>query len=262
MPYTAEQVADLNLKRAETLDSLQKLQQQCIVQGQALPADALAREHLLHGAGRRLSVLKRSFERIFADFPPDIVRPLEREQLADVQICLHAFMINLYGIFDNWAWAFVHRHGLEARIGNRLNVSLFKPATQRYLVPLLREYLTADFTRWHDEYLKSYRDALAHRIPPYIPPATFTPEEGERYNALEREKKEKILARDFDRVDQIWIEQATLGKPCLAFLHSYTEAGTPRPVFLHPQLISDAMTVIEFGTRYFEHWHMYYQAGA
>lgn len=257
MPYTAEQVADLNQKSAETLDSLQHLQQQCIIQGQALSADSRAREHLLHGAGRRLSVLKRSLQRIFDGFPPDIVRPLEREPLADIQICLHAFVINLYGIFDNWAWAFVHRHDLEARIGNRLNVSLFKTATQRYLAPPLRAYLTEDLTRWHDEYLKSYRDALAHRIPLYIPPATFTPEEGERYNVLEGEKIEKIVARDFDRVDQIWIEQGALGHPCFAFLHSYTEAGAPRPVLLHPQLISDAMTVIEFGTRYFEHWHVH-----
>jgi hypothetical protein len=34
--------------------------------------------------------------------------------LADVQINLHAFVMNLYGIYDNWAWAYVLRHDLEA----------------------------------------------------------------------------------------------------------------------------------------------------
>jgi hypothetical protein len=256
MPYTAEQVTDLKAKNARMLGSLQTLQLQCIVHGQALPADSPAREHLLHGAGRRLSVLKRALQRIFETFPPDVARPLEREPLADVQIYLHAFVMNLYGIFDNWAWAFVHRHGIEAAIGNRQGVSLFKTSTRRYLAPRLREYLTNDLTRWHDEYLKSYRDALAHRIPLYIPPATFTPEEGERYNALENEKIERITAQDFPRVDQIWAEQAALGRPCLAFLHSYGEEGAPKPVLLHPQVISDAMTVVEFGGLYLEHWHV------
>ncbi|MCW5648825.1 MAG: hypothetical protein KIS62_03680 [Ramlibacter sp.] len=256
MTYTVEQVADLKAKSLQMLGSLQELQRQCVVHGQEFANDSPAREHLLHGAGRRLSVLKRSLQRIFETFPPDIERPLERELLADVQICLHAFVINLYGIFDNWAWAFVHRHGIQAQIGSRQGVSLFKASTQRYLAPQLREYLTNDLIRWHNEYLKNYRDALAHRIPLYIPPVTYTPEEGERYNALESEKIEKITAHDFARVDQIWVEQTALGRPCLEFLHSYAEEGALKPVPLHSQVISDAMTVVEFGTLYLEHWHV------
>jgi hypothetical protein len=254
MTYTAENVEKLQRESQEVFRALQALQLQCVVQGQAL-APSQASEHLLHGAGRRVGVLKRSLQQIFTIFPPSLVRPLQQDTLSDVQIYLHAFVMNLYGIFDNWAWAFVLRHNLTAAVGGRMNVSLFKTATQRFLPEPIRVYLTSDGkAAWHDEYLKSYRDALAHRIPLYIPPASFTPAEGERYNVLESEKVQRIMSREFDRVDQIWEEQAALGTPCMAFLHSYSTDDDPRPILLHPQLICDAMAVVEFGNLYFENW--------
>lgn len=256
MPYTPEQQTDLVEKHTEVLAALQNLKLQCVVQGQSLAEDSPEREHLLHGAGRRVGVILRSLHRIFEIFPPNTERPLEQDVLMDVQIYLHAFVINLYGIFDNWAWAFVYRHDLEPRIGKRQNVSLFKESTRRYLAAPLREYLVSDGkAEWHERYLKSYRDALAHRIPLYIPPATFTPEESQRHNVLESEKIQNIWAANFPRVEEIWAEQAALGRPCMAFLHSYREEGAPRPVLLHPQLISDAMAVVEFGELYLRLWH-------
>lgn len=255
MPYSAETILKLQRESEEVYQALQALQLRCVAQGQAT-GDVRAREHLLQGAGRRVGVLKRSLQRIYAIFPPSTVRPLQQDALADVQINLHAFVMNLYGIFDNWAWAFVLRHGLTAQVGGKMSVSLFKESTLKVLPDEIRGYLRAEGkTQWHDQYLKSYRDSLAHRIPLYIPPATFTPEEGERYNALEEEKVQCIGSRDFDRIDQIYVEQAALGVPCMAFLHSYSEDEALKPILLHPQLICDAMAVVEFGNLYFEHWH-------
>ncbi|HMO44979.1 MAG TPA: hypothetical protein PKB14_02990 [Rubrivivax sp.] len=237
-------------------DALQQLQLRVVVQGQPLEATSRLREHLLHGAARRVGVIKRAVQNIYALFPPETERPLNPDILADVQINLHAFVMNLYGLYDNWAWAYVLKHGLETVIVDKRHIGLFREATQSKLPTVLREYLSSQTTtEWHEHYAKSFRDALAHRIPPYIPPAQFTPEEGNRYNKLENEKVECIKAHRWQRLEEIYREQAALGLPCLYFLHAYNEDSAPRFLHLHPQILSDAAAVVEFGNLFLEHWH-------
>lgn len=256
MPYTAEQAKDLNRESRVVLEELQRLQLAVVVEGQPLEATSRLREHLLHGAARRIGVVRRAIQNIYALFPPETQRPLSSDAIADVQINLHAFVMNLYGLYDNWAWAYVLRHNLLAAIGDKRRVGLFHEATRCRLPSPLREYLSSPTTtEWHENYAKSFRDALAHRIPPYIPPAQFTTEDGQRYNALEDEKVECIKKRQWERLDVIWKEQAELGTPCLTFLHAYTEDTPPQPLILHPQILSDGKAVVEFGKIFLEHWH-------
>jgi len=256
MPYTQEQAEHLNRECEVVSEELQELQLKIVVEGQPLEATSRLREHLLHGAARRIGVIKRSIQNIYSLFPPDTPRPLSPDALADIQINLHAFVMNLYGLYDNWAWAYVLRHNLEAAIGDRRRIGLFIEATRSRLPAPLRAYLSTPATmEWHETYAKSFRDALAHRIPPYLPPAQFTTQEGQRYNELENEKVECIKAMRWERLDQIWEEQAALGIPCVTFLHAYTEDTPPRPLMLHPQVLSDAKAVIEFGKLFLEHWH-------
>ncbi len=101
------------------------------------------RKYLNHGVGRRLSILKRSMERIFEIFPPTREEVLSHDEITSVQMFLHAFAINLSGVFDNWAWAFVHRHNLLDEIGGALDVGVFKKRTQRCFPDIMREYLSA-----------------------------------------------------------------------------------------------------------------------
>jgi hypothetical protein len=49
-----------------------------------------------------------------------------------VQIFLHAFVINLSGLFDNWAWPSIHRHDLLAEVGGARNVGIFKRRAQQF----------------------------------------------------------------------------------------------------------------------------------
>lgn len=255
MPYSEEQVDYLTHEYLSAFTALHDLMTQCALHGDAA-TDAGVREHLLHGAGRRISVLTRSLENLFTIFPPSETRPLPNDLLLDVQINLHAFMINLYGVFDNWAWAFVTRHGLLADIGSRGSVSLFKKATRRHLPAPLRDWLSSErMTKWHTEYLKNYRDALAHRIPLYIPPKVLTPAEHEQDRAIETEKQSLMSPPDWDRINELSSEQKLIGSPCLTFLHSFSEADPLQPVLLHPQVVGDANTVVEFGQLFLGHWH-------
>jgi len=215
-----------------------------------------AKEHMLHGVARRMKLLRRCLSNVFQLFPPNATSPLASEDLDEVQISLHAFVMNLYGLFENLAWAFVLRHDLEAKTGGRRGIGLFLRSTQQHLPPVLADYLTSQtMVTWHTDYLKNYRDALAHRIPLYIPPSTLTPQEGERFTALEHEKFECLKLQKFDRLDQIRAEQASLGSACPMFLHSFEDEGKPKPVYLHPQMLCDAKTVLEFCPKYFSSWH-------
>jgi hypothetical protein len=250
MPYSEEQADDLTHGYLSAFTGLHDLMMQCAVQGDAA-TDAGVREQLLHGAGRRISVLTRSLENLFTIFPPLTTRPLPNDVLLDVQINLHAFVINLHGVFDNWAWAFVLRHGLLQDIGRRESVSLFKNATRRYLPASLRDWLLSErMTRWHTEYLKTYRDALAHRIPLYIPPKVHTPAEHAQDRAIETEKRSLMRTPDWDRINKLSSEQERIGGPCFTFLHSFSETDPLQPILLHPQVVSDNNTVVEFGQEF------------
>lgn len=253
--YTERQVVEWEARYPEIMVRLDGLHISCVTNGHALPRDSRAREYLLFGAGRRISVLRRAISRIFETFPLRLERPLPLSEIHDVQIYLQAYVMNLFGLFDNWAWAFVLLHDLEAQVGGRFGVGFQRRETQRFLPQPLRDYVTNEqHQQWNENYLKSYRDALAHRIPLYIPPAQFTQEEGERFDELENEKVRCIREHDFARLEQVEAEQRSLGKPMPAFLHSFEEDGARGPVLLHPQLLSDAMAVAEFGELFFANW--------
>lgn len=215
-----------------------------------------AKEHLVHGVSRRLLVIRTTLENIFSLFPLDSTKPLGKEILTNCEINLHAFVINLSGIFDNWAWAYVFRHNLLEELGSRRNVGLFNKQTQKYLPKEISDHLKKDeMIDWHSKYLKGFRDSLAHRIPLYIPPAHLTNEEATRFNEIESEKIPCILSQEWDKLESIEKEQKSLGKPFFSFMESFNDAGATRPVYMHPQLLSDGMAITEFGHLFVKHWH-------
>lgn len=254
MQYSQEALQELARGLDEVPSKLQQLQMDCILSCNDIPSERV-KEYMFHGVGRRLNVLRHTIISVFDYFPPSAEVKLDRETLIDVQINLQAFFINLIGVFDNWAWSFVYLHQLDADMGGRLNVDMFKSRTQRFLPQALQQHLSSDtMTRWHSEYLKNYRDALAHRIPLYIPPANLTPAEQKRYNALEAQRFGLIQQHQWQQLDEMIEEQDAIGSPCFAFLHSFSEDEALRPILIHPQMLSDASTVVEFGNLFLAHW--------
>ena len=254
MFYSPKQIAQFRQEFGRVTTDLQALMFRGMAEAQGAQCDDV-RKYLNHGVGRRLSILKRSTEQIFEIFPPDREQKLTRDEVTFVQVFLHAFVINLSGVFDNWAWAFIHRHDLLAEVGGALNVGIFKRNTQRFLADTLRDYLNeSPISDWHEKYAKNYRDALAHRIPLYVPPANWTTEDRTNYDRLEVEKARLIGAEDWDQLDITWNEQDQIGTPCFFFMHEYSPDENARPVYLHPQVLIDGMTVVEFGNKFYESW--------
>ncbi len=252
--YPEELIHKLEDQYDEIVSNLIELQMETTTAGLKQESGP-AREHLVHGASRRLGIIRTSLENIYKNFPLRSSIPLERENLTNCEINLHAFVINVAGIFDNWVWAFVFRHGLEVRIRDRRQVGLFKPETQRYFPDQLKSYLANRITiDWHTEYFKRFRDSLAHRIPLYIPPANFTEQEAELYKQLESAKMPAIMVQNWERLEEIEKLQKTIGKPFFGFMESLNEEGASKAVYLHPQILNDALTITEFGNLFLRSW--------
>lgn len=217
----------------------------------ALKSDK-AREYLSQGLCRRLGLVRRCIENVFAIFPPDRQTLLSRNELSDVQINLHAFVVNVYGSLDNLAWVYVAEKGLDKEVHQK-EIGLFNKKTQRHLPAELCEYLnTKIIEKWFNEYAKNFRDALAHRIPLYVPPASFTPADQARWEELEAQLWEAILGHEFDEVERLEQEKGSIGTVYAAFLHSLSDAES-RPVQLHAQLLCDALTVVEVAEKVTKH---------
>lgn len=254
MQYSQQQLQDLADRLSEVTSGLRQLQMGCLLSCNDIPNERV-KEYMFHGVGRRLNVLLHTIDNVFRRFQPSTEEMLSRESLIDIQVNLQAFFVNLIGVFDNWAWCFVYMHHLEANVGGRLNVDVFKIRTQQFFPQPLQKYLQSEtIARWHSAYLKNYRDALAHRIPLYIPPASLTPAEQERYEALEAKRLAFAQKHEWRQSDKVAAEQDALGRPCFAFLHSASEDGVLRPILIHPQMLSDASTVVEFGNLFLAHW--------
>lgn len=208
--------------------------------------DANAGEHALHGFSRRLGTLIRSINLVFDWLPPDLDEIPERDTVVDATIVIQSFVLNTFGCLDNLAWMFVHEKGVTKPDGTALEpqgVSLGAKAVRARFSKEFNAYIDSQ-DDWFKG-IKDFRDALAHRIPLYIPPFIVTPDVVDEYNRLERESGEAMRAGKLEEYDRLQAEQKKLGRFRPWMNQSRTE-NTPSIVF-HPQLLADFNTVDEFG---------------
>lgn len=251
--YSNAGVEALLREQPEVLDQLERATEQAVQQsafGRQRTSEGIPSQWRRAPAARAAPHVVKHVRAV----PVSTVQPIDRDDLDDAQINLHAFNMNLYGLFDNLAWAFVLHLDLLSAVGDRKKVGFFLFATKRFFPPALRGLADhAKMNTWHGEYLKDFRDALAHWIAPYIPPATYSNEDESEYIALEQQWLESIKMRDWNRAEGISRRQASLGSPCFVFAHSFT-AERRRILYLHPQLIADAKTAAEVCSLFFQNW--------
>jgi hypothetical protein len=250
--YPAGLIAELLERHPETEKELLLLAERYSEEGEKT-GDSELKSYLQYGLCRRIQTIRATLANIFRVFPPYFNRPLTTEERANVEINLHAYVINLSGLFDNWAWAFILKHDLLHAIGGKHQVGMFRKKTREHLPNQLQTYIDKNnLEAWHTAYVKDYRDALAHRVPLYLPPKIMTPIETERFKELEAEKLDKIVGGDHEAANRAMDEQEALGEPCFAFM--IHPEHSVEPIFLHPQLLSDARAMIEFGIEFLTHW--------
>jgi len=240
-----EALAQLHQEHAELTARYTRLLIACSRFGQTL-ASVRAREFMTHGVGRRLSIIYRCVINIFRLFPPEQEKPLSDYDRIDVQINHHSFLINVYGVIENLALSAAHE--VQA-IGKRKDgkipakqINLFDEEFRSLLSAPLQAYLKkAQIDHWYREYAKNYRDALAHRIPPYVPPSALNSEEQDAYHELDHEIDCARAAGDFAKVEDLQEKQARVGSANPLFVHSFSENA--KPMYLHAQVLADFATI-------------------
>lgn len=247
MAYTKEAILKIENDYAEIHSRYHKLMFKLTELNSHIRDDE-AREYLMQGVGRRLKTLARCVKNIFEIFPADRSDLLTKDELTDLAINLHAFFINVSGILDNLAWVFVYENDLvgkpkEGKLGRR-DVGLFNNNTLKHLGDSLKEYLESDrMQTWYANYSKNYRDALAHRIPLYVPPSELNKEDSERYSQIEEQLHDYSSPEAISKHQQLREEQQKLERPCFFFAQSLREDA--KAILFHPQIIADFKTIEE-----------------
>lgn len=211
-----------------------------------------AREYARHGFARRLKVLQISIRRVYGTLPPELDTIPSQEKIDDATIALHAFVLNIYGAIDNLAWIVAFEKSIRKADGNELgkyDVGFFpldkKPHMRNGLSAEFRDYIDS-LNEW-SEYQGDYRHALAHRIPPYIPPYTVDPSNESRYQELNQQLHSIEVIGNQQRTLDITRELDTIRNFRPVIMHSFSEQA--RPIEFHAQMLADFHTVEELGQK-------------
>jgi hypothetical protein len=207
------------------------------------------REFASHGFCRRLGTMVRAVDIVYERLPPELEGIPARDTVHDATIAIQSFVSNACGCLDNLAWIWVCEKPVLDDQGKELDPLKVGLGPKCEYV---RNSFSKDFViylksrkKWVDNYLKDFRDSLAHRIPLYIPPFMVSHTSVDEYNKLERDSTEALRKHDFKRYDELQAAQKSLGfwRPWMT--HSITEES--RQVVFHVQLITDYLTIDEFG---------------
>jgi hypothetical protein len=203
----------------------------------------------MHGVSRRLNTIRHCLDRTLDHVPANATQP-SRSDLLDATAFLQALMINVFGVIDNFAHVWCAESGLKASNGHpvddkRIGLTAKYKMVRSSLSRDLQSYL-AGMDEWFG-YLESYRHALAHRIPLYIPPRQLNPAAQAEFQELEHRKNAAFAATDWQLANTLMDAQERVGTFEPYIMHSFGEQATP--VRFHAQVICDFATVVELGER-------------
>ncbi len=192
-PYFSEkQLMEMNLSRRKVLSRYATLQVSFMSRHYKTER---GKEFALQGFGRRMGIMARAVERVFMILPPERDREdvAARHEIEDATIALQAFILNVVGCIDNLAWVWVCEKPVRGRNGEELEVKavgLWKKHAQvrDSFSTGFREYLESR-EPWF-EYIRGFRDSLAHRIPLYIPLYGVRHSRADEHQRLEKEATE------------------------------------------------------------------------
>lgn len=209
-----------------------------------------ALDHYQYGLLRRIFLIKQCLKNFILIAPPHNPSYLPEDKRRDLNLFLHAFLINISGAINNLAWIWFYHHKIHEKenVENfKYKVNLFGKEYAKYLKQKIIKKCQ-EYNKWY-EHFKSLRDPTAHRIPPYIIPYTVKSSEAERHNNLEREYN---LEKDDNKKTSLLKEMESLRDYEIFYMDSFMEDNHKGPVRFYPQNISDTRTFIELTKTVFE----------
>ena len=204
--------------------------------------NADAKYYITYGAGRRLSMIFFAYKAITHIAPPKRVVPLSHEEQMELNRDINILYINLRGVFDNYAYCFMHEHAPDLENELRpMDKSLFSQKFRKKCSAFNK--IKEDILK-HDDWereVKERRDPAAHRIPLYVPHTIITGDEEEkRYNFLDTQYHEKLNNIDFEASDKAFDEIHKVGKFYPCFLHHPDKPVIP----IYPTIPTDLVHLI------------------
>ncbi len=188
----------------------------------------LSKFYIKRGIMRRVSYMASAIENIFSLFPPNQDKLLDADIIDRLVMNLQIFCINICGVLDNLALIYKIENDLDI---SDSHVNLFnknkksKKTDRLYIRDMLkeefREYLES-VDEWHDEYVKTYRDSLCHKIPLYIPPYLQDDSGNKSPSFFMLFEKDSKNSNDYNSMN------------------------------FHPQIIADFMTIEEIICKFFD----------
>ena len=248
--YSNTQVAELWEARAKTLKAILEFIDRAI--DHPYRTDR-GREFGRHGLCRRLQVLHRSLGRVFELIPPKSRQLPGKQRREDAEIYFSSFLIATYGAIDNLAWIWTIETGLTKSNGQPLARSQIGLRPENEVVvgslPTAIQAKLRDFSKWFEQN-SDYRHALAHRIPPYVPPYAVSPRNVAEDAALDAD----ILAAAVDGNSALVQKLRRRQRRVRAFVpviqHSWGDKATP--IKFHATLVADSRTVIDLASDIFD----------
>lgn len=212
-------------------------------------SDAEANNYLRYGVQRRLSIIESSVQTIFDELPPEQVEIPESRVIDNVTICLHANIFNVFGLLDCLAHIWAKELNVLLPDGSnfpdsQIGFSKKQKKFRSELTPRLLEHLNSIQSWFH--YLENYRHALAHRIPPYVPPYMVDPSDEEKYVRLRKKQSRTRNTEDRKALEE------EIRAICHFKAMLVPNVGDHRETFFHPQLLTDFLTVSELCRLFFE----------
>ena len=202
-----------------------------------------SRKYATQGFLRRAKVLVHCIEGVFEKLPPDTnCIPSDNERL-DATVYFQAFVFNVFGCLDNLAHIWVSEKGVQDNgkplADGKIGLGKKYKGVRNSLSTRIRDYLI-ELDPWF-VYLEGFRHALAHRIPPYIPPYSVPPDREIEYKEIEARINEATISGNVDLVDQLKSKKMALVYFSPVATHSFEE-NAPRVCF-HAQMLADFDTV-------------------
>lgn len=204
----------------------------------------LAEEYGVHGFCRRVHSLARCILNVFEAIPPDQEDVPSEGTRKDVELFIQAALFNVFGCLDNLAWVWVSEREITQDAGTPI------PRLQVGLGPnskIVRRSLSIELQKQLDTYadwfqhIEDFRHALAHRIPPYVPPYIVSDEDAELYQQLDQQRHEALQNGKLKEYEELTRDFETFGTFRPIFTHSFGEKAPL--IFFHPQLIADFKTI-------------------
>jgi hypothetical protein len=212
-------------------------------------SEARSKEFALHGFSRRIGTLRRCIQNVYALYAPTRADIPDKDTVLDLTINLQSFLFNLFGAIDNLARIWVVENEVVDAKGRPLPAKRISFKNED-----VRASLNPDFLGYMDglkdwlDYLDSFRHALAHRVPPYIPPYNVRTKDAARYSELDDLKNKAALAGDVGEYERLDAEQMQLAWFVPGLTHAFSEA--PGVIAFHAQVIADSNTLIEIAENF------------